>query len=428
MTTRPRAAAAVLSTIVAGSVALTSCGGADQVAERPAHRPISVIYVAGEPQGPWRSRTEGLADGVKLAIAERDGLIGDRAVSTVVVPVLQRDGSTVSAAIGGGRILRDSRAIAVLATYSAPQLALAAPQLNGGELALLQYGSGMIGLTTAERPGEPDRFEPSGARYALRGVPSDDALAQRAASVTSLRGAQVVPVTTTYAASLVTAAAERAKLARAARKQDEEDGVEPLTGTSPALTNPSPEVPDARRIAARIAAAVRGSVVDSGRTRRDRPTIVVTDSTETDPTRAARQVLDGVRGPALVVDAADRAFDAAELGRSGGAPTYELRRTVADASTTNAQAIRARERSTFGRDRGEAVVAGYRAARRILDLAANQPDRTIDRVAFADALVAAAPDDPNLPADASGEATLGRVQLYALTGGRWVLRGGADAR
>lgn len=421
MTIRLRPACAVLSSLVILSVTLASCGG-DEVAERPAHRPISVIYVAGEPEGPWRARTEGLADGVKLAIAERNGLIGERAVSTVVVPALQRDGATVSAAVGGGRILRDSRAIAVLATYSAPQLALAAPQLNGGELTLLQYGTGMVGLTGAEVTGEPGRYEPSGRRYALRGVPSDAAVAARVRSISDLRGAQVVPVTTTYDASLITASAERAKLARSTRAQAKEDGDDPLPGTSPALTNPSPERPDAKRLAAQIAKAIGGTVVAPGAVRPGRPTVVVTDPTEPDPTAAARRALGGIRSAALVVDAADRAIDPSRLARASTATTYEIRRTVADAGTAKSQAIRARERSAFGRDRGDAVVAGYLAARRILDLAARQPDRTIDRVAYADALVGAAPGDPNLPATAAGEATLGTVELRELRGGRWVAR------
>lgn len=397
---------------------IAACGD-DDVVERPAHRPISVIYVAGEREGPWKGRTEGLADGVKLAIAERDGLIGERAVSTVVVPIEQRDGDTVSAAIGGGRILRDSRAIAVLGTYTAPQLALAAPQLNGGELSLLQYGSGFRGLTATETAGEPGRYEPSGRRYALRGTPSDDFVGQRLRPVRALRGAQVVAVTDAYDDAVAAATAQRAERAAADLADARADGDDPLPSTDPALTAPSVEIPDAERLAARIAEAVGGRVVDAADVDSSRPVVVVTDPTEPDPVGAARRVLRGVTGAALVIDGADRPFDAAAL-RRGDRPTYLIRRTVANASTTEARAIRARERAAFGRDRGDAVVAGYQAARRILELAAAQPDRTIDRVAFATALTGAAPQDPDLPASAAGDATLGQVQLSELRGGRWV--------
>lgn len=413
MTTR-RAAAALAAIFTA--TMLAGCG--DVVASRPAHRPISVVYVAGDPQGPWAARTEGLADGVKLAIAERDGLIGERAASIAVVPIQQRDGDTISAAIGAGRIVRDSRAIAVLGTYTAPELALSAPQFNGGELSLLQFGSGLQGLTAPEAPGEPGRYEPSGRRLALRAVPSDGAIGARVRGTGQFSGAQVVAITSTYEATLRDAAEARGKRAAAALAQAKEDGDEPLPSTDPALTNPSPEIADAERLAARIAESVRGRVVSkaaAGTT----PTVVVIDPTEPDPEAVARAALRGTRGPVLIVDGADRTIDAAQLGRPAASTTYLVRRTIADAQTPAAQRIRARERAAFGRDRGDAVVAGYQAARRVLDLAADQPERTIDRLVYAAALTGAAPRDPNLPASAAGDATLGQVDLYRLRGGRW---------
>ncbi len=417
MTTRRRFAAvcAALST----SIALGSCG--DDVVERPAHRPISVIYVAGDPTGPWAARTEGLADGVKLAIAERNGLIGERAVSIAVVPTQQRDGTNVSASIGAGRIVRDSRAVAILGAYSAPEAAIAVPQFNGGELAFLQFGSGMAGLTAAEAPGEPARYQPSGKRFELRITPSDALVGKRARETPGLRRAQVVAVTSAYRAQLSEAAAVRAKAAAADLASAKKDGDDLLPSTSPALTNPSPEIPDAERLAARVAEAVQGQVVSAADVDPAKPTIIVTDPTEPDPTLAARTVLAKVRGAALVVDAADRDFDPAVIGRGrAGRPTFEIRRSIAPASDPLARQLRAREREAFGRDRGAAVVAGYRAAQRILDLGERQPERTIDRVAFATALVAAAPTDQNLPTTATGDAQLGSVGLFQLRAGRWV--------
>ncbi|MBJ7472406.1 MAG: ABC transporter substrate-binding protein [Solirubrobacteraceae bacterium] len=409
----------------AAAAGLSACGG-DDVVERPAHRPISVIYVAGDPEGPWKARTEGLADGVKLAIAERNGLMGERAVSTVVVPIEQRDGTTVSAGIGGGRILRDSRAIAVLGTYSAPQLALAAPQLNGGELSLLQYGSGMRGLTEPEEPGEPERFEPSGVRYALRAVPSDVAVGTRVKGVASLDGAQIVPVTSTYDDSLDAAAGQRAKEAQARREEAQEDGDDPLPSTDPALTNPSAEVPDAQRLAGTIAAEGTGEVVSAQDAASTKPTVIVVDPTEPDPSAAVLATLREVSlrpsVPLLVIDGADRNIAASAVGSGRTGPTFQIRRTIANAATGQARSLRARERKTFGRDRGDAVVAGYVAAQRILDLGERQPERTIDRVTFAKALTGPAPQDPNLPANAAGDATLGKVELYRLGGGAWVKR------
>jgi hypothetical protein len=418
--------AAALAAALTSSVALASCGD-EAITGRPAHRPISVIYVAGDSAGPWAARTQGLADGVKLAIAERDGLIGERAVSIAVVPPQQRDGNQVSAAIGAGRIIRDSRALAVLGVLSAPEVGLSAPQFNGGELALIQYGSGMRGLTEPEVPGEAGRYEPSGPRYALRGVVPDDAVGAKLKTISALHGAQVVAVTTTYQASLKTAAAERAKIAAKLRKDGLEKNAkkgkdDPVPSTSPALTNPSPEASDADRLASRVAESIGGSVVPEADLDRSKPVVVVTDPTEQNPAADAKRILAGVRSAAAVVDAADRAITPSALGRSAGSTTYLVHRTLADDATAAAQTVRSKERAMFGRDRGDAVVAGYRAARRILDLAGKQPDKTIDRVTYAKALVAADPSDPDLPVDAQGDATLGSVELSQLRGGRWVKR------
>jgi hypothetical protein len=419
---RIAAVCAALST----TIALSACGG-DDVVERPAHRPISVIYVAGDPAGPWAARTEGLADGVKLAIADRDGLIGERAVSIAVVPVLQRDGTNVSASIGAGRIVRDSRAIGVLGAYTAPEAGVAVPQFNGGEIAFLQFGSGMEGLIKPEQPGEPGRYQVSGQRFELRGTPGDELVGKRAASISALRQAQVVAVTTTYGQQQTAAADARAKLLRDALAEAKEKGDDPLPSTSPSLTNPSPETPDADRLAAQLAESVQGQVVKPGDLDPSKPTIVVTDPTEPDPTTAARSVLATVRGAALVVDGADRAFDPAVIGRGrAGRPTYEIRRTIADAGSGVGRSIRAAEREAFGRDRGDAVVAGYLAAQRILELGANQPERTIDRVTFARALVAPAPRDFDLRSDAEGNAVSGGVKLFRLQGSSWSAVDGDD--
>lgn len=418
----PALGAAVLTTLT-----VAACGddGAAGDAKRPAHRPISVIYVVGDPEGPWKRRTEGLADGVKLAVAERDGLIGERAVSIAVVPTRQRDGANVSASIGAGRVVRDSRAIAILGAYSAPEAAVSAPQFNGGEIALLQFGSGMTGLTQPEAPGEPGRYEPSGERYALRVTPSDELVGARVRAESAFRGAQVVPITATYRASVQAAATTRASAAASALRKAKKDGDDPLPSTDPALTAPSVEIPDADRLAARIAEAVRGRVVSPADVDPSKPTVVVTDSTETDPTAAARAVLTDVRGAALVVDTADRAFDPAVIGRGrSGSSTFQVRRSIAPDDDALARRVRASEREAFGRDRGADVAAGYRAAQRILDLGDAQPDRTIDRVTFARGLVSEALTNKYLQSDDAGDAQLGTVELYRLSGNRWEERPG----
>ncbi|MFT4035885.1 MAG: hypothetical protein QM679_09970 [Patulibacter sp.] len=402
-----------------GLLPLAACGAGEP--ERPAHRPLSVIYIAGDPAGPWAQRTEGLADGVKIAIAERDGLIGDRAASTAVVPIEQRDGDQVSAAIGTGRILRDSRTLGVLGTYSADQLEISAPQLNGGELALLQYGTGMRGLLAAERQGEPGRYQPSGRSLAARGVPSDEALAEAVGDIPQIDGTPTVLVATEWwkqQRRLTRDAAAAAKRAREAAVADGKTGDElpPLSpGNARSMFTP---VNDATRIGDALRAVTNGSATE--RTTNGRQVVVI-NPTEPDPAAVARRIARRSSGLLVLVDGADRAIPAAAVAGHHG-PVYRVRRTLADATTPAATALRAKERALFGRDRADAVVAGYRAAKRMLELAAAQPDKTIDRLAYASQLVADAPTQAQLPIR-NGQILLGGVVVERLSGSRWVAAG-----
>lgn len=417
--TSPRGLAALLS--AAGlAIAVAACGG-DAQGDRPAHRPISVIYIAGEPTGPWAARTEGLADGVKLAIAERGGIVGERAVSTVVVPVVQRDGNQNTAAIGAGRILRDSRALAVLGTYSALQLPQAAPQLNGGEIALLQYGSGMDGLTTLDRiRHEPDRFEPSGRSFAVRGVQSDAAVA---AAVAAIPGTSKIYVAASDSVARRKAGEAATQAAKEAQRAYERAVARGLTGKDLPSRAPADVTSvwnandnDAARLAGAIQRRTGGVVGPPSEGRGAR--VLVVDAEQPDPTAEARAAARRGRGTLILVDTADRAIPASAVSGHDG-PVYRVRRILDDATSAEAEKIRARERELFGRDRGDAVVAGYRAARRILALAAAQPEKTIDRVTYATALASDAASDPDLPVKAH-QVQLGEVVVERLSGGRWI--------
>jgi hypothetical protein len=171
-------------------------------------------------------------------------------------------------------------------------------------------------------------------------------------------------------------------------------------------------------LSARIAAAVGGSVVSIKDVDTSKPTIAVTDPSQVAPGFDFKAVGKFIKAPLGVVDAADRAISPhAFTGRTD--PTYLATRQLANPNTPQAQKIRTAERKAFGRDRGDAVVAGYLAAKRMMDLAAKQPEKTIDRTAYAKALTAAS-TGPDYPVTTTGDATLGRVQLFQLRGGRWV--------
>lgn len=372
--------------LLASGLALLSAGCGASLAERPAHRPISVVYIVGDPAGPFAERTEGLADGAKLAIAESKGIAGERAISVAVVPPVQRDGEQVSAAVGAGRILRDSRTLAVLGTYTAPELALAAPQLNGAETALINFGSGMQGLLAREAPGEPGRYEPSGQSLALRGVPSDAQVARAAVNLTGGAGLQIA-------------------VAR---------------GASAPASGGSDQPGDADRLAAQLERAAEGAplVVPAAKVAATAtPTVLVIDPSERRPASLAAQARRTVRGTLIVVDLADRLLSTRGL-RGSAAPTYLVRRQLAPESASGAAALRRAELQQFGRDRGDAVIAGYRATKRLLALVREQPERTINRATYAQALVADAPASTGFPVS-TGQSQLARVQVLELRGTRW---------
>lgn len=370
--------------LVAAALSLLSAGCGASLATKPAHRPISVVYVVGDLAGPYADRTEGLADGAKLAIAESDGIAGERAISVAVVPPVQRDGEVASAAIGAERVVRDSRTLAVLGTYTAPELALAAPQLNAAETPLVSFSSGMQGLLASEAPGEPGRYEPSGLSLALRGVPSDRVVARAALDLTGGANTRVVLSTGARAAT---------------------------------------ERGDAERLAGQLTRAAEGRPVvipESQATTSALPTVLVIDPSQRRPIRALRSVAAKARGPLIVIDLADRELSTRGLaGRA--APTFLVRRQLADPATASARELRRREERQFGRDRGDAVVAGYRATVRLLELVRAQPERTVNRASYAKALVADASPKTGFPVSAR-QSQLARVQIFQLRGADWQLR------
>lgn len=359
---RPRAAAFALAALLTTT---TGCFGGETVVERDDTRLNLVVYVVGDRTGPWAERTEGLADGAKLAVADRGGFDGERALSVAVVPVEQRDGNDISAAFGAERVIRDSRALVVLGTYSAEEAPLAVPQINGAELPLIQFGSGMAGLTGSERRGEPERFEPSGERLMLRGVAPDTAVADAIAELPAMRGARVV-----------------------------------LVGSDASGTGAGD---DATRLGEQIAKATGGSTA-GGRAQAaagSGPMVLVTGAASSNPEADLRGALRRARGPVVIVDAFDRVLPRTLLsGRTGSA--WRAIRTLADDGTKQAGKLRARSAEIFGRDRGDAVVAGYLAVKRSLDVLSVQPGRAINRRVYAEALTVPAPDDAAFPVDQHG--------------------------
>ncbi len=310
----------------------------------------------------------------------------ERAISVAVVPPVQRDGEQVSAAVGAGRILRDSRTLAVLGTYTAPELALAAPQLNGAETRSSTSAAACRACWPARRPRARPLRALGPVSLALRGVPSDAQVARAAVNLTGGAGLQIA-------------------VAR---------------GASAPASGGSDQPGDADRLAAQLERAAEGAplVVPAAKvTATATPTVLVIDPSERRPASLAAQARRTVRGTLIVVDLADRLLSTRGL-RGTAAPTYLVRRQLAPESASGAAALRRAELQQFGRDRGDAVIAGYRATKRLLALVREQPERTINRATYAQALVADTPASTGFPVS-TGQSQLARVQVLELRGTRW---------
>ena len=170
-------ATALLVALAAVLLLLAGCGSN----ANPAHRPISMIYVTGPTTGPLASRTNAVADGAKLAVADAHGLAGGRSIGVAVVPAEQRQGTspTPDPSIAAERVLRDSRTLVALAVLPSADTYDAAPLYNENEIPFIQFGSGMTGLTKRDLPDEPDRYESTGSSTAYRVEASDELIAAK---------------------------------------------------------------------------------------------------------------------------------------------------------------------------------------------------------------------------------------------------------
>jgi branched-chain amino acid transport system substrate-binding protein len=137
------------------------------------------VYSSLPLQGGQRLQTTAMVDGIKLALEQVGGKVGQLKVSYTSL-----DDSTAQAgtwtpeatSANARRVAQDDSAIAYIGEFNSGASAISIPLLNEVPVAQISPSNTAVGLTSDEPgadEGEPDKYYPSGERHYLRIVPKD---------------------------------------------------------------------------------------------------------------------------------------------------------------------------------------------------------------------------------------------------------------
>jgi branched-chain amino acid transport system substrate-binding protein len=200
---------ALLAGLLPGVVA---CGSSSSKLSGPAIKGGTLTIYSSLPlQGASAAQSEAIVNGARLALSEAGSKIGNYHVSYV-----STDDSTAAAgaadkaaiARNARRAASDPSTIAYIGEFNSGATETSLPILNRAGVAQVSPSNTYVGLTTSNpgsKPGEPDRYYPSGARTFARIVPTDDvqgAALARAASDADCRTVEIWNSGTPYSAGL----------------------------------------------------------------------------------------------------------------------------------------------------------------------------------------------------------------------------------
>lgn len=189
---RPATRVTALLTCLGSLVALAGCGAAEAAPQNV------TVYASFPLQGAQRTLSEGIVNGVRLALDQADNRAGE---FTVTLRVLDDSTAEVGrwdpgqTSANARQAAGDPSAVAYLGEFNSGASAISIPILNQSGLAQVSPGNTAVGLTTAEagaEPGEPDRYYPSGERTFLRVVPRDSVQGAALASLMQQQSCQRV--------------------------------------------------------------------------------------------------------------------------------------------------------------------------------------------------------------------------------------------
>jgi branched-chain amino acid transport system substrate-binding protein len=137
------------------------------------------VYSSLPLQGAARPQSQKLVNGIKLALDQAGGKVGD-----FTVTYKSLDDSTPQAgtwtpeatSVNARKAASDKSAVAYIGEFNSGATAVSLPLLNDGGLAMVSPANSAVGLTQSgpgAEPGEPDKYYPSGERTYARIVPTD---------------------------------------------------------------------------------------------------------------------------------------------------------------------------------------------------------------------------------------------------------------
>jgi len=157
------------------ATALSGCSDTDPAAQRQ----TVTVYTSFQLQGPQRTLSEGIVNGIRLALDQAGGRAGRfdvalRSLDDATAEAGRWDPGRTSA--NARQAVADPTAIAYLGEFNSGASAISIPILNRAGIPQVSPGNTAVGLTSPEagaEAGEPDKYYPTGQRTYLRVVPRD---------------------------------------------------------------------------------------------------------------------------------------------------------------------------------------------------------------------------------------------------------------
>jgi len=171
---------AVLTCLLAAfAVGLTACGDDDDDGGGGGGGNELTVYSSLPLQGAQRLQTLAVVDGIKLALKQRGGKVGDYTIKYESL-----DDSTAQAgtwtpeatSANARKAAQDESTIAYIGEFNSGASAISIPILNEVPIAQISPANTAVGLTSDEpgaAEGEPEKYYPTGVRHYLRVVPKD---------------------------------------------------------------------------------------------------------------------------------------------------------------------------------------------------------------------------------------------------------------
>jgi branched-chain amino acid transport system substrate-binding protein len=183
------------SAVAALAVGVGACGSKKEASVGPVISGSTLTIYSSLPlQGAAGPQAQAIANAAKLALSDAGGKVGAYTIRYVSLDdSTAAAGKAVDAAVAAnaGRATGDPTTIGYIGEFNSGATKISLPILNRASIAQVSPSNTYVGLTTnraGSRPGEPERYYPSGKRTFVRVVPADDV--QGAALITAARDAK----------------------------------------------------------------------------------------------------------------------------------------------------------------------------------------------------------------------------------------------